>query len=93
MIPRHTPPLQLVCTDFDGTIHTDLEAPAIAPEFQAVIAQLQSQGVRWVVNTGRSLADLLRELARARLAVAPDYLVVVEREIHVREGDRYVANS
>lgn len=93
MIPRSTPPLQLVCTDFDGTIHTDLESPAIAPEFQAVIAQLQSQGVRWVVNTGRSLADLLRELARARLAVAPDYLVVVEREIHVRAGDRYVAHT
>lgn len=93
MIPRSSPPLQLVCTDFDGTIHTDLEAPAIAPEFQTIIAQLQSQGVRWVVNTGRSLADLLRELARARLAVAPDYLVVVEREIHVREGDRYLAHT
>ena len=93
MTPPADHPLQLVCTDFDGTIHTDLESPAVAQDFQELIGGLQSQGVRWVVNTGRGLADLLREMARSKLNVAPDYLVVVEREIYRREGDRYVAHT
>ena len=58
-----------------------------------MIGELQAQGVRWVVNTGRGLADLLREMAKSKLAVAPDFLVVVEREIYRREGDRYVAHA
>jgi len=93
MTPPPSLALKLVCTDFDGTIHSALESPAVAPEFQELIAGLQRQGVRWVVNTGRGLADLLREMARAKLNVAPDYLVVVEREIYRRDGAAYVAHA
>ncbi len=93
MTPPNDCPLRLVCTDFDGTIHTELESPPVAADFQELIGELQAQGVRWAVNTGRGLADLLREMARSKLTVAPDYLVVVEREIFQREGDRYVAHT
>ena len=93
MTPPPSLPLQLVCTDFDGTIHTELESPTVAQEFQDLIGELQARGVPWVVNTGRGLADLLHEMARSKLFVAPDYLVVVEREIYRREGDRYVAHA
>lgn len=86
-------PIQLVCTDFDGTIHTDLESPPVAAEFQQAIAELQARGVRWVINTGRGLDDLLRELQRSRLTVQPDYLVVVEREIYRRQGDGFAAHT
>lgn len=85
--------LRLVCTDFDGTIHSDLDSPAIAHEFQDLIADLQRRGVRWVVNTGRELDDLLREMERSELRVAPDFLVVVEREIYVREDGRFEGHA
>jgi hydroxymethylpyrimidine pyrophosphatase-like HAD family hydrolase len=93
MTPPDTAPLRLICTDFDGTIFTDLESPPVPRDFQELIGEVQAQGVRWVVNTGRGLADLWYELARANLPVAPDYLVVVEREIYRRDGERYVAHS
>lgn len=93
MTPANDFPLRLVCTDFDGTIHTELESPPVAHDFEELIGALQARGVRWVVNTGRGLGDLLREMERARLRVAPDYLVVVEREIYQREADRYVAHE
>ncbi len=93
MTPPAPPPLRLVCTDFDGTIHSELQSPTVAPDFQELIGSLQAQGVKWVVNTGRGLADLLREMVRSKLNVAPDYLVVVEREIYRREGDQYVSHA
>jgi len=85
MTPSERPTLRLVCTDFDGTIHSEDESPSIAVEFQELIHQLQQRGVRWVVNTGRVLDDILRELERSAPRVSPDYLVVVEREIYVRD--------
>jgi hydroxymethylpyrimidine pyrophosphatase-like HAD family hydrolase len=83
-------PLQLVCTDFDGTIHSEFTSPPVPDAFQDLIADLQRRGVRWVINTGRDLHDLLHTMRRAGFRVAPDYLVVVEREIYLREGDRFV---
>jgi hydroxymethylpyrimidine pyrophosphatase-like HAD family hydrolase len=55
-----------------------------------LIGQLQSQGARWVINTGRDLSSLLETLARARLPIRPDFLVVVEREIYLHRDSRYV---
>lgn len=85
-----TPPIQLISTDFDGTIFAEFENPPIPEELQCVIGELQSQGARWVINTGRDMSSLMEALARSRISVQPDYLVLVEREIHIREGVRYV---
>lgn len=93
MTPNRPTHLQLICTDFDGTIHSDLDSPTIAPEFQELIADLQRKGVKWVVNTGREMGDLLREMKRSQMRVAPDYLVVVEREIHVRRSDTFESHA
>ena len=38
----------------------------------------------------RDMPGLMESLATARLRVQPDYLVLVEREIHCLAGDRYV---
>jgi hydroxymethylpyrimidine pyrophosphatase-like HAD family hydrolase len=92
MTPNNLPGRLLVCTDFDGTIHNDLESPAIAGSFQEIIADLQRQGAHWVINTGRERCDLLREMDRAQLRVTPDYLVVVEREIYLWDGSQYVSH-
>lgn len=89
MTPITPPELRLVCTDFDGTIHSELDYPTIAHEFQDMIATLQRRGARWVINTGRELGDLFQEMKRSNLRVMPDYLVVVEREIYARRADSF----
>ncbi|HAV62442.1 MAG TPA: hypothetical protein DCY13_08775 [Verrucomicrobiales bacterium] len=92
MTPNSPSTLQLVCTDFDGTIHLEGTHPPVGTEFQELIAKLQSEGVRWVINTGRDLSSLMEEMARSRLSVKPDYVVVVEREIYRHDGACYLSH-
>ena len=83
-------PIQLISTDFDGTIFVETEYPPVAPHLVAQLQELQEQGAWWVVNTGRDLASVSAGLEQAGLAIWPDYLVVVEREIFVREAGEFV---
>jgi hydroxymethylpyrimidine pyrophosphatase-like HAD family hydrolase len=83
-------PIQLISTDFDGTLFAEFENPPVPMGLQQLLGSLQAQGARWVINTGRDMSNLMESLVRARLGVMPDYLVLVEREIHVREGAHYV---
>lgn len=82
-------PIQLISTDFDGTIFAEFEDPPIAPAFVDLVTAFQRQGGRWVINTGRDMGSLLETLGRAGLTVHPDALVLVEREIHLRRDGRY----
>lgn len=82
--------IKLISTDFDGTLHAEHEDPPVPLDLQALLADLQSQGARWAINTGRDLAGLLEALARARLRIAPDYIVTVEREIYRHQGSEYL---
>jgi len=82
-------PIQLISTDFDGTLHADFENPPVPHDLQALIGDLQGQGAKWVINTGRDLSSVMEGMARARLTIKPDYLVVVERDIYVHEGSQY----
>lgn len=84
------PALRLISTDFDGTIHEDFAHAPFADGFEERIAEFQSRGTRWVINTGREMASLLESLARAGARVRPDYLVLVEREIYRNEHGHYV---
>lgn len=83
-------PIKLISTDFDGTIFAEFENPPIAPRFQELIAELQARGAKWVINTGRDMSGLMEALGRARIGIEPDFLVLVEREIHRHDGVRYV---
>jgi len=83
-------PIKLISTDFDGTIFTEFENPPIPEKFQELIGDLQDRGAKWVINTGRDMSSLMEALARARISVQPDYLVLVEREIHCHDGSCYV---
>jgi hydroxymethylpyrimidine pyrophosphatase-like HAD family hydrolase len=84
-------PIQLISTDFDGTLHADFEDPPVPHDLQEIIAALQRQGARWVINTGRDLSSVMEGMARARLSIKPDFLVVVERDIYFHEGAQYEA--
>ena len=83
-------PIQLISTDFDGTIFAEFENPPIPASLQHLLGAMRKRGATWVINTGRDLPSLLETLARARPTVYPDALVLVEREIYVRKEDQYV---
>jgi hypothetical protein len=83
-------PIKILSTDFDGTLHAEHEDPPVPEKLQRLIAELQGRGMTWVINTGRDLSSLMESLGRARLPIWPDYVVTVEREIHVRDNHHYV---
>jgi HAD superfamily hydrolase (TIGR01484 family) len=82
-------PIKLISTDFDGTLFAEFENPPIPPQLVALIAELQAQGAKWVINTGRDMSSLMEALARAHIGIQPDFLVLVEREIFRHDGVRY----
>lgn len=83
-------PIKIISTDFDGTLHADHESPPVPVRLQELIGHLQERGAKWVINTGRDLSSLMEGLGRARLSIQPDWVVVVEREIHFRQGPRFI---
>lgn len=84
-------PINLISTDFDGTILSEFENPPIPVRLVETLRNLQEQGAKWVINTGRDMSSLMETLARTGIAVQPDYLVLVEREIYVHHQSKYVA--
>jgi len=84
-------PIKLISTDFDGTLFAEFENPPIPKSVESLIASLQARGAKWVINTGRDMSSLMEALARARISIQPDYLVLVEREIYVHDGVRYAS--
>ena len=82
--------IKLISTDFDGTLFAEFENPPIPDELQQLIAQLQARGAKWVINTGRDMSSLMESLGRAGIEIEPDYLVLVEREIHFHQDSRYL---
>lgn len=83
-------PFKIICTDFDGTLHTPGSTPAVPYELQEMIGELQKLGTRWIVNTGRDLPGLQAIMEESGMAIRPDYMVVVEREIHALKDRKYV---
>jgi len=86
-------PIKLISTDFDGTLFAEFENPPIPVRLQQIIGDLQARGAKWAVNTGRDMSSLMEALARAHIAIQPDYLVLVEREIYCHDGSRYVGHA
>jgi hydroxymethylpyrimidine pyrophosphatase-like HAD family hydrolase len=82
--------IELISTDFDGTIFAEFENPPIPERLLGIIADLQKRGAKWVINTGRDMSSLMEALGRAKIPIEPDFLVLVEREIHCHDGVRYV---
>ncbi len=83
-------PVKLISTDFDGTLFAEFEDPPIPHELQDMIGDLQARGAKWVINTGREMASLMEALARAKVAIEPDYLILVEREIYCHHDSSYL---
>lgn len=87
----NAPLIKLISTDFDGTLFEEMRHPPIPAMLTEVLGQLQAQGAKWVINTGRDMGSLMDALERADLGIQPDYLVLVEREIHVNQDSEFVS--
>jgi len=85
------PRIQLLSTDFDGTLFAEFENPPIPHELEQMIGDLQARGTKWAINTGRDMSSLMEALGRAGVQIEPDYLVLVEREIHCHQESHYFA--
>lgn len=79
-----TPCRWLVALDYDGTLRGEESCP-IAPEFLALMAAWRPYGVRWGINTGRSLGYLCEELLSC-VSVLPDFLCTTERFAYLADG-------
>lgn len=76
------PPL-LLSTDFDGTILDHDLPPPMAPEFFDWLKHQRSRRtVIWIINTGRDWESLRHELERRQARCLPDWVVLIEREVH-----------
>jgi len=82
-------PIKVISTDFDGTVFAEFEHQPIPSCLVERIADLQNNGAKWIINTGRDLSSLMEALGRSRISIQPDYLVLVEREIYVHNGATY----
>lgn len=77
-------PIQLLSTDFDGTI-LDWDHPvASAMPFFDLVDDWQKQGLVWAINTGRSIPQLEDALRMPDFPIQPDYIITTERAVHRR---------
>jgi hydroxymethylpyrimidine pyrophosphatase-like HAD family hydrolase len=83
-------PIKLISTDFDGTLFAEFENPPIPRELGDLIGDLQARGAKWAINTGRDMSSLMEALGRSGARIEPDYLILVEREIHRHHESQYL---
>ena len=80
-------PVLLVSTDFDGTLVEHGTPTPFSPLLLEVFSALRERGVRWVINTGRTLSSLEEGLEAFALPIQPDYAITTERELFRPAGN------
>ena len=80
-------PLLLISTDFDGTLVEHGNPAPFAPLLMDVLSALRERGVRWAINTGRTLPSLEEGLETFALSVHPDFALTSERDLYRRTED------
>ncbi len=74
----------LISLDFDGTLLCE-RTRCIEPGFFELMQQWRSYGVRWGINTGRSLPYLMQDLS-AQSPFLPDFICTCERYIYMADA-------
>jgi HAD superfamily hydrolase (TIGR01484 family) len=73
--------IQLLSTDFDGTLVSHASDPVFDHPCMELIRALQDGGAIWAINTGRSV-DLLEEgLEDFSFPLRPDFILTSERDV------------
>lgn len=75
----------LVALDYDGTLRSPVGSPVPA-DFLALMDEWRPYGVRWGINTGRSLGYLCEDLLPC-LTHLPDFICTTERFAYLADAD------
>jgi len=73
--------IQLISTDFDGTLVSHASDPVFDRECMALIRDLQEEGAIWAINTGRSVRLLEEGLEDFAFPLQPDFILTSERDV------------
>ena len=79
--------IQLISTDFDGTLVSHASEPVFDRDCMELIRELQRGGAIWAINTGRSVGLLEEGLEDFAFPVRPDFILTSERDVF-RRSDR-----
>src|SRR5439155_20714750 len=82
--------IQLLSTDFDGTLVSRASEPVFDAQCMELIRELQHAGAIWAINTGRSVDLLETGLAEFALPIRPDFILTTERDVFrpARNGEK-----
>ncbi len=81
--PATAPCRWLVSLDYDGTLRAE-QGPPIPASFLELMQTWRALGVRWGINTGRSLPYLYTELQHIA-PLLPDFICTCERYIYMAD--------
>lgn len=73
--------IKLLSIDFDGTLVSRVSEPVLDERCMELIAELQSDGVLFSINTGRSVDLLESGMSDLEFPVRPDFILTTEREV------------
>ena len=73
--------IQLISTDFDGTLVSHASEPVFDRDCMELIRELQCGGAIWAINTGRSVALLEEGLEDFAFPLQPDFILTSERDV------------
>ncbi len=73
--------IQLISTDFDGTLVAHDNDPVLDPSCIELIGKLQRAGALWAINTGRSVELLESGLLDFEFPIRPDFILTSERDV------------
>lgn len=73
--------IQLISTDFDGTLVSHAADPVFDSECMELIGQLQKEGTLWAINTGRSVVLLEEGLEDFAFPLQPNFILTSERDV------------
>ena len=73
--------IQLLSTDFDGTLVCRTGEPVLHDPCMELIRELQAKGAVWAINTGRSVDLLESGLTDFSFPFRPDFILTSERDV------------
>ena len=73
--------IQLISTDFDGTLVCHASDPVFDRDCMRLIKELQKAGTIWAINTGRSVSLLAEGLEDFAFPLQPDFILTSERDV------------
>jgi len=85
---------KLIACDLDNTL---MEKVPIAPEIKDFIVKIRKKGIKFVINSGRSLKDILEILFQSRIPCSEGYPEAIISThgafIHYLKGNNYVEDE